>query len=230
MAIGGVTQVWTLTSWKMCTSDWLKIDCTSNSLDSLWNIGWSNSINYNSWSVGIWTVNPGTKLDVNWTVKSSAIESRGTTMKISLAQCGWPCGSYHAINAWVNVSSYWYNWSTPINTDNNWTFSHNNKWTITVNKNGVYRIREQVMMIPTANIARIYGCPYINGSADCGHLGAADWLRHSYYPAGWWAQNATEFIFELSAGSTVGYGYYIYNAMSYWAHDTYTYLEITRIN
>lgn len=157
-------------------------------------------------------------------------KGRGSYVRIALNYCGGGCGSYHAIGTWVNVSSYGYTWTTYTNTDTA-TFTPNGTGTITVNKAGVYRIRLQTMMIPTASTAyTAYGCPTINGSANCGPLGAGEGLKHAYYPAGWWGQNITEFTFDLAAGNTVGYAYLLPGAVSYWAHDTYTFLDILRLN
>jgi hypothetical protein len=157
-------------------------------------------------------------------------KGRGSYVRIALNYCGGGCGSYHALSTWVNVSSYGYTWTTYTNTDTP-TFTPNGTGTVTINKAGVYRIRLQTMMIPAANTAWVaYGCPVINGSANCGPLGAGEGLKHAYYPAGWWGQNITEFTFDLAAGTTVGYGYYIHSGVSYWAHDTYTFLDILRLN
>ncbi len=157
-------------------------------------------------------------------------KGRGSYVRIALNYCGGGCGSYHALNTWVRVSNYGYTWTTYTNTDTA-TFTPNGTGTVTINKAGVYRIRLQTMMIPTASTAwTAYGCPMINGVENCGPLGAGEGLKHAYYPAGWWGQNITEFTFELSAGNTVGYAYYIPVAMSYWAHDTYTFLDILRLN
>lgn len=156
-------------------------------------------------------------------------KGRGSQMKIRLAQCGGGCASYHALNTWINVPSYGYAWTVATNTDSS-TFSHNNTGTITVAKAGVYRIRIGTMFIPTTDAAYIYGCPLINGSANCGPLGAAEGLRHSYHPAGWWGQNINTFIFDLAANTTVGYAYYTPYTLSYWANDSYTFVEVTRVN
>jgi hypothetical protein len=156
-------------------------------------------------------------------------KGRGSQIKIRLAQCGGGCSSYHALNTWVNVSGYGYAWPTALNTDTA-TFTSNGVGTITVAKAGVYRIRVGTMFIPATDAAYIYGCPLINGSANCGPLSSAEGLRHSYHPAGWWGQNINTFIFDLAANTTVGYAYYTPYALSYWANDSYTFLEITRVN
>jgi hypothetical protein len=170
--------------------------------------------------------NAGQNTAAGWTEFG---QGRGSLMKIRLAQCGGGCASYHALNTWINVSGYGYTWSTALNTDSS-TFTHNNTGTITVSKAGVYRVRVGTMFVPTTDAAYVYGCPIINGSANCGPLGSAEGLRHSYHPAGWWGQNITSFIFELTAGTTVGYGYYTPYTLSYWANDSYTFLEVTRVN
>ncbi len=156
-------------------------------------------------------------------------KGRGSTIHVALNYCGGGCGSYHAINTWVNVSGYGYTFATQVNTDPT-TFSHNGTGLVTINKTGVYRIRMRNMMIPTTNRAWMsYVCPIINGSANCLENGTSG-LDHGYYPAGSWGQESKEFTNELSAGTTVGYGYYIYDAMSYWGHDSYTNFSITRVN
>jgi hypothetical protein len=85
------------------------------------------------------------------------------------------------------------------------------------------------MFIPTANTA--YGeivCPAINGTANCGYNSTFAY-NHRYAVANWWSQPQHEFVFQLAAGNTVAWAYQPIVAMTYWAHDNYTALEITRI-
>lgn len=155
-------------------------------------------------------------------------KGRGSYVSIALNHCGGACGSYHAINSWINVSGYGYTWATTLNTDTV-MFTPNGTGTITINRAGVYRIRMRNMMIPTTNRSLLsYLCPVINGSTSCVE-NSTHGLNHELKTAGMWHQEDKEFVAELSAGTTVGYAYYIYDGMSYWAHDWYTNMSVTRL-
>jgi hypothetical protein len=148
---------------------------------------------------------------------------------ISLAQCGGPCGSYHAIDTWTNVSAQGYAWGTALNTSPG-TFTHNGAGTITVHHGGLYEIKLYSMSIPQSDVSWTEAtCPFINGGLDCAPNAAAVAWHHGYKKAGFWEQNVSTFVRPLDAGTVVQWGYYNYAPLSYWAHDTFTALEIVRI-
>lgn len=156
-------------------------------------------------------------------------KGRGSYISVALNYCGGGCGSYHAINTWINVSGYGYTWATTLNTDTA-NYTHNGTGTVTIQKPGVYRLRYRNMMIPTTDRSWIaYSCPVINGTVSCIENSTRA-LNHEFKHAGHWHQEDAEFVGEFAAGTTVGYAYYIYGEMSYWAHDWYTTYSITRIN
>lgn len=175
-------------------------------------------------NVGINDTNPQAKLSVN-----GNLESKGNSIAITLNVCGGACASYHALSTLINVGAIGYAWSTQQNTNTS-LFSHNGAGTITVARAGVYRIRQRAMMIPTADTPWIaLLCPFVNGSANCGSVGSWNY-RHGYYPNGWWANYVSETTVEVPVNGTIQYGYNIYLAMSYWAYDGYTMMEVTRVN
>lgn len=169
--------------------------------------------------------NAGNNTAAGW---SEVGKGRGSYVAVHLSACGGgPCASYHALQAWVNVSGY--SWNTSTNTDTT-TFTPNGTGSITINKAGVYRILMRDMMIPALDTVYVgYLCPVINGSVSCiGNI--TNGVTHGYHPAGSWYQDTAEFVAELAAGTTVGYAYYVNVPMSYWAHDVYTNFSIMRIN
>lgn len=145
-----------------------------------------------------------------------------------LSQCGGACSSYHVLNSWVNVPSYNYAWTTAINNATD-VFTHNNKGLITVSQAGTYRIMLTTIAMPAANVGWVTAlCPYINGSITC--VGTTAVYDHEYSVAGYWQENTKEFVADLAAGSTVGFGYHTANALTYWAHDGYTAIDVLRVN
>ena len=85
------------------------------------------------------------------------------------------------------------------------------------------------MAIPNNNLAWVEAiCPYINGAVDCSPNIAMPY-HHGWHPAGWWDQQHSTYTRTLTAGSVVQWGYYNYDTLSVWAHDTYTALEIIKI-
>jgi hypothetical protein len=154
---------------------------------------------------GIGTTSPGAKLEVNGTVKAAKLDSAaGEIISIYLNQCGGACAGNHTLNVWTNVGTQNYNWATAINTATD-NFAHDGKGNITVAKAGLYRIRLQAMFIPSADTP--YGevvCPFINGTANCGYNGTFSY-NHRYAKANWWSQPQHEFVFQLTAGSTVAW-------------------------
>ncbi len=150
-------------------------------------------------------------------------------ISIWLNQCGGPCGSYHAINAWTNISAQGYAWATAQNTAPS-TFAHNGNGTITVQQAGLYEIKLYTMAIPTGDAGWTEAaCPFINATIDCFPNGAANVYHHGYAKAGFWDQQVSTFVRPLNAGTTVQWGYLNSVPLTYWAHDTYTAMEIVRI-
>jgi len=178
--------------------------------------------------VGIGTTAPSTALQVNGTIKATKLDSAGGEyIGIYLSQCaGGPCGSNHALNTWTDAGGSGYSWTVHMNTapDN---FTHNGQGKITIAKAGLYQIQMQAMFIPTS--ATAFGeiiCPYINGAPNCPlNYG----YQHRYVTAGWWNQPFFISTFQLGAGATVSWGYHPIVTMSYWAHDGYTNISVTRI-
>jgi hypothetical protein len=150
-------------------------------------------------------------------------------ISISLQQCGGGgCGGYHALNTWTNVSAIGYTRATGQNTAPS-VFSHNGAGTITIAQTGVYMVTLYSMAIPVADAGWVEAiCPYINGALDCFPNGTLPY-HHGYHRAGWWDQRQSTYVRTLDAGTTVQWGYYNSQALSYWAHDTYTAIEIVRI-
>jgi hypothetical protein len=184
-----------------------------------------------SGSLGIGTTAPAEKLQVVGKVKADQLDiAVGATIHILFSHCGGPCGSYHAINSWTNVSAIGYNWSTSYNNAPD-VFTHNGFGTITVNKTGTYSIKLYSMAIPASTVGWVEALiPVVNGSID-GTPGSADiQYNHHYAQAGYWNQDIAEYRRNLTAGSTVQYAYLNYQPLTYWAHDSYTAMEITRIN
>jgi hypothetical protein len=148
---------------------------------------------------------------------------------IALAQCNGPCASYHAINTWTNVAAHGYAWSTLMDTAPS-SFHHNGQGTITVHHGGLYMITLYSMSIPQNDVAWTEAtCPFINGNADCAPNHAAVGWDHGFKHGGSWEQHKATFVRPLPGGTTVGWGYYNYAPLSYWAHDTFTALEIVRL-
>jgi hypothetical protein len=148
---------------------------------------------------------------------------------IALAQCNGPCAGYHATNTWVNVAAHGYAWATHMNTSPG-SFHHNGQGTITVHHAGLYMIKLYSMSIPQNDVAWTEAiCPFLNGHADCFPNGAANAWEHGHKRGGSWHQHVATFVRPLDAGTTVGWGYHNYAALSYWAHDTFTALEIVRL-
>jgi hypothetical protein len=147
---------------------------------------------------------------------------------VYLAQCGGPCGSYHALNTWTNVSAIGYAWGTSENTAPA-VFSHNGAGTITILQTGVYMVSLYSLAIPVNNVAWTEGlCPFINGSLNCHPNGALPY-HHGYHPGGWWDQQKSTYVRSLDAGTTVQWGYINTEPLVNWAHDSYTALEVIRI-
>jgi hypothetical protein len=174
---------------------------------------------------------PTTKLDVNGTIKATNLETQsGSYIHIYLAHCGGACGGSHPVSTWTDVGAQGYTWGVNSNTAPT-VFTHNGTGRITVNKTGTYLIRLTTMAIPPADASNVmYACPAINGSSNCGNASGVNGLAlHGYYPGGWWAKSRHDIILNLTQGNNVGYAYYPIQTLSYWAHDWYTALEITKI-
>ncbi|MDD5769733.1 MAG: hypothetical protein PHE25_02095 [Candidatus Gracilibacteria bacterium] len=196
--------------------DWSNVPTTVNTETPLTPTLWNNTMNNILNNIN----SLDTRLD----------NQTGAYIITKLNQCGGACGSYHAINTRVNVAAYNYTWVTPINTNLN-VFSSDNKGTITIKKSGLYLVNETVMMMPNSERAWIaQGCPFINGVANCGINSSGDLVPHSYCPASRRKTERFNLYYQLNAGDTISYGYYIYGGMTYWAHDDYTSMRITRIN
>lgn len=149
-------------------------------------------------------------------------------ISIYLAQCGGPCGSYHTLNTWTNVSAIGYSWGTAQNTAPS-VFSHNGAGTITIAQTGLYMVSLYSMAIPESDVAWTEAtCPFINGGLDCAPNSTLAY-RHKYCRAGYWDQGVSTYVRTLAAGTTVQWGYGNYSPLSYWAHDSYTAMEIVRI-
>ncbi|MFB0965121.1 MAG: hypothetical protein QMC36_05555 [Patescibacteria group bacterium] len=70
-------------------------------------------------------------------------------------------------------------------------------------------------------------CPFIDGSANC--VGTTAVYGHSYNPAGWWKDWKTDFVIDLSANQTIGFGYMTSSVLTYWGYDGYNQMEIVRL-
>lgn len=170
----------------------------------------------------------------NGTVKASRLEAPGAVIDIGLSTCNGGCASYHgqALNAWFNVSAVGYGWATAQNTATD-VFSHNGAGTITVLKSGLYEVKLRSMAMPVNdihNVVVVITC--INGAASSWGNTGNTWYKHQYHKAGWWAQETTEMTVNLDANTTIQYCY-LFNdpaGLSYWAHDGYTSMQVTRIN
>jgi hypothetical protein len=181
--------------------------------------------------VGIGLTNPSATLTVNGALKALSLESASSAfIQLLMASCITGCAGNHTLNQWADISAGGYSWTAVNNSPA--TFSHNGAGRVTLLKGGTFMIRLHGMMMPTADAWGIAAlCPILNGSADCSPNSSLGY-HHHWYPAGWWAQfgGPFDFVRDLPAGTTVGWGYQPREAMNYWAYDNYTALEIIRIN
>lgn len=176
---------------------------------------------------------PTAKLDVNGVMKVASLDmSNASYVHIFLSHCGGPCGGHHPLNTWSNVSgSHGYSWTQNINTSPD-VFTHNGLGTITIHKAGTYQVRLTSMIMPvgTGGVP-VYVCPFIGGAVNCNGQGIyTGGIVHMYYQGGVWVKNHHDFVYNLGQGATVGWGYHPVAALSNWAHDSYTALEITELN
>ena len=223
------SQSWIIFRDNTNGQDWnlYRVDGTRNIAFRNPTFGTTMTLLQSNGNVWIGITNPATKLDVNGTVKATKLNvANGWFFKMNLAYCGGACWSYHTLNVRTNLNGYTY--SQIYNTDSaNFVKSGG---TVTINEAGVYNIRITNIAIPAADSAAAWGayyCPFINWSANC--LGTAGYV-HRYSPAWWWSNVDTEFVAPLAAWTTVSIWIHQYQAMTYWANDTYLSLEITRIN
>lgn len=207
------------------------LDTGSNGTITLTTQGVARMVIDASGNVGIGTTSPTVKLEVNGNVKAANLETQtGSHVHIYLNQCGGgPCGGHHGVGVWTDVAAYNYNWGVNINTDPA-LFTHNGQGRVTIGQAGTYLIRISTMTVPAVETTvPVYGCPVLNGAPNCGSAGGVGGLFHAFHPAGWWAKTRNEFVFNLGQGVTIGYGYYALQDLTYWAHDWYTAVEITKI-
>lgn len=71
-------------------------------------------------------------------------------------------------------------------------------------------------------------CPYVSGAQTC--LGVTGVYSHQYSAAGYWIETDKDFIVDLTANQTVAFGYYTHMALTYWAHDNYTAIQVEKLN
>jgi hypothetical protein len=176
---------------------------------------------------------PTTKLDVNGSVLATSLDiSNAAHVHIYLTACGsGPCPGNHTLNSWTEVSNLGYSWIQDFNNATD-VFTHNGTGRITVNKTGTYRVRLSTMVIPASGVGvPMYVCPFINGAVNCNAMGIySSGIVHAYYPPGTWRQTEHEFVYNLTQGAIVGWGYYPVTTLTYWGYDYYTALEISEIN
>lgn len=169
---------------------------------------------------------------LSWTVSSLAAwagSSKAPFVRVSLAQCSNDgCSGNHTINTWHNVASFNYAWNTVVLSDAT-AFTHNGKGLVTVLKPGTYRIRLETLTMPSANTNWVQAlCPAINWTSNC--LWVTGIYSHGYHAAGYWSELSKEFTVDLSANQTVGFWYYTPAALTYWAYDNYTALQVEKLN
>jgi len=149
---------------------------------------------------------------------------------IYLSQCGGPCveGSDSFPFSWTNASAQGYSWTTASNTAPA-SFTHDGTGTITIQQSGLYSIKLHGMVIPAIDIGRTAALsPFVNGAVDSSPS-SAHAFNHRYCRAGYWDQFSATFVREISAGTTIGWGYLKYVSLTHWAHDGYTAIEIVRL-
>lgn len=185
----------------------------------------------NTGDVGIGTAAPSQKLQVNGNIKAIQVETDQTpVIRVYLdpSNCsGGPCPSHHTLNAWYNIGAN-YTHAVTYNNDPS-TFTASNG-VVTVHKAGTYRIRIHMMQIPSVATSYRYAAPYINGAVNTMGASSADYVPHTYMPTSIWTSTVHTFTGNITAGSTVSYGYHPHVALDYWAHVNYTGMEIVREN
>ncbi len=199
----------------------------------LWNVetlktntDWITSV---AWKVWIWVPTATEKLDVAWTVKATKLESTKTSwVRVMVNWCSWPCAWSHTLNTWTNIAPVV---SHSIN--NNDTSTYSTTWsngTVTINKSWTYMIRVNMITMPVSEAWNNYVVPFINWAVNWLWTLAWDQAIHQYMKAGFWATSNHTFVADLTAWTTVWYWYYPTRALTYWAHDSHTGMEIIKLN
>ena len=156
-----------------------------------------------------------------------SLSSQTAVVRVLLNICGGACAGYHTLNTWFNIGA---SYGHSVSNGDPATFTTTTNGSVTLNRTGTYMIRIRQLQIPTADSSYRYGCPFINGGANCLGASAVDYVPHFRTFAGWWGSSTHTFVATLSAGTVVSYGYYPVQALNYWAYDYYTGMEIIRLN
>lgn len=221
-----------VTEWEPLTATlWNKIQWNIDSVKTDLTTLQTNTtgITAASWNIGIWVPTPTQKLDVAGTIKATKIESNSTSnIKVIVNSCWGPCPWVHALNTWTNIAPI-VNHNIANNDTSTFSTTWTN-WTVTINKAWTYMIRINLMQNPTADASVQLTLPIINGSANALWTNTTEQYKHWFYKAGWWGWTDHTFVWTLAAWTTVGYAYYPLQALTYWAHDWYTGMEIIKLN